>query len=136
MSDIFRIYMNSKKDDINLRALCMKIYEFIKNHLNRILNLMKIFLAPRNANMESFQLYLITNDTSHYDKITAIYEKYGIKRYEDYARFLSLTQSGGKGNKKTIIHRIKHRKTISPIIKTNGKTKNPKKTMKLITKYK
>jgi len=85
LSEIFTIFINGTKENFKLADLCDKIYRFVYNHINKIIDLIgNKYSQPYTK----YLTYIITSDKKHYDRVDEIYKTHKIDRYEDYARFL------------------------------------------------
>ena len=85
ISSVFRNIIRNDKPSDKEKELCLDIYRFVKLYLGKILEGIQIIKDAQNFS------YVITSHKSHYAKIAAIYAKFGIQRYEDYAAYLQIS---------------------------------------------
>jgi len=86
MTELFKYLLSIIDDDImdneELQSLFEHILDFADEPLHNILTSLNLNYSSHNLN------YFITTDTTHYEKIEAIYSIYNIKRHIHYTIFL------------------------------------------------
>lgn len=99
LSAIFKRYVKFKQNDELLRKICRDIYLLLHKYILVLIPFIcetlyeTLYKTEYKTEYEqciryTWFYYIITSDTEHYDKVAAIYAKYGISRYENYCNYL------------------------------------------------